>query len=160
LAKVSWLANFFSTAAHTQAVPLWYYTVPDLSRRAVAKASVSKGRQNGGDEPAVRERILAAAFATFMKSGYATASMLEIATRARVSKRELYALVGNKQEMLIACISERAKRFSVPSDLPVLRDRETLEVCPRGKRSHRHCGIPTSDLRGDPGPGSGARTRL
>jgi AcrR family transcriptional regulator len=74
----------------------------------------------------VRKRILDAAFAAFMKSGYATASMLEIATRARVSKRELYALVGNKQEMLIACISERAKRFSMPANLPVLRDRETL----------------------------------
>ena len=61
-----------------------------------------------------------------MKSGYATASTLEIATRARVSKRELYALVGNKQEMLIACIKERARRFDVPADLPVLRDRETL----------------------------------
>jgi AcrR family transcriptional regulator len=62
-----------------------------------------------------------------MKSGYATASTLEIATRAHVSKRELYALVGNKQEMLIACISERAKRFDVPADLPGLRDRENLE---------------------------------
>ncbi|HET8922076.1 MAG TPA: TetR/AcrR family transcriptional regulator [Candidatus Acidoferrum sp.] len=93
----------------------------------MTKASVSKRRQKGGDETAVRERILDAAFAAFMKSGYAAASMLEIATRARVSKRELYALVGNKQEMLIACISERAKRFDVPSDLPVLRDRETLE---------------------------------
>jgi hypothetical protein len=29
--------------------------------------------------------------------------------------------------MLIVCISERAKRFGVPADLPVLRDRETLE---------------------------------
>jgi hypothetical protein len=29
--------------------------------------------------------------------------------------------------MLIACISERARRFDVPADLPVLRDRETLE---------------------------------
>jgi len=29
--------------------------------------------------------------------------------------------------MLIACISERAKRFDVPADLPVLRKRETLE---------------------------------
>jgi AcrR family transcriptional regulator len=62
-----------------------------------------------------------------MKSGYATTSTLEIATRARVSKRELYALVGNKQEMLIACIRERAKRFDVPADLPVPRDRKTLE---------------------------------
>jgi AcrR family transcriptional regulator len=89
--------------------------------------SMSKRRQEDGEETAVRERILEAAFAAFMKSGYANASMLEIATRARVSKRELYALVGNKQEMLIACIGERAKRFDVPADLPVLRDRETLE---------------------------------
>jgi AcrR family transcriptional regulator len=85
-----------------------------------------KHRQEGGDETAVRERILKAAFVAFMKSGYAAASMLEIATRARVSKRELYALVGNKQEMLIASIRKRAKRFDVPADLPVLRDRETL----------------------------------
>jgi AcrR family transcriptional regulator len=93
----------------------------------MATASMSKRRQESGDETSVRERILEAAFAAFMKSGYATTSTLEIATRARVSKRELYALVGNKQEMLIACISERAKRFDVPADLPVLRDRETLK---------------------------------
>ena len=93
----------------------------------MAKASMSKRRQKGDDETAARERILEAAFAAFTKSGYATTSTLEIATRARVSKRELYSLVGSKQEMLIACISERAKRFDVPADLPVLRDRETLE---------------------------------
>jgi len=93
----------------------------------MAKESMSKRRQKGGDETAVRERILDAAFAAFMESGYATSSTLEIATRARVSKRELYALVGNKQEMLIACISERAKRLDVPAQLPLLRDRETLE---------------------------------
>jgi AcrR family transcriptional regulator len=96
--------------------------------RVMARASMSKRRQKGGDETAVRKRILEAAFAAFMKTGYAAASTLEIATRARVSKRELYALVGNKQEMLIACISERAKRFDVPADLPVLRDRETLTL--------------------------------
>jgi AcrR family transcriptional regulator len=98
-----------------------------VKERVMATASISKRRQKGGDETAVRERILEAAFAAFMKSGYATTSTLEIATRARVSKRELYALVGNKQEILIACIRERAKRFDVPADLPVLRDRETLE---------------------------------
>ena len=88
----------------------------------MATASMSKRRQESGDETAVRERILEAAFASFMKNGFATTTTLEIATRARVSKRELYALVGNKQEMLIACISERAKRLDVPADLPVLRD--------------------------------------
>src|SRR5437588_3723927 len=98
-----------------------------VKERRMAMALISKRRHEGGDETAVRERILEAAFAAFMKSGYAMTSTLEIATRARVSKRELYALVGNKHEMLIACISERAKRFDVPADLPVLRDRETLE---------------------------------
>jgi AcrR family transcriptional regulator len=88
--------------------------------------SPSKERQDGSDETAVRARILDAAFAAFMKSGYAAASTLEIATQARVSKRELYALVGNKQEMLIACISARAKRLRMPADFPVPHDRETL----------------------------------
>jgi AcrR family transcriptional regulator len=87
---------------------------------------MSRRRREDSDETGVRERILEAAFAAFMESGYATTSMLEIATRARVSKRELYALVGNKQEMLIACIRERAKRLQVPADLPAPRDRETL----------------------------------
>jgi AcrR family transcriptional regulator len=92
----------------------------------MARTSISKRRQKGGDANTVRERILEAAFRAFRKSGYAAASTLEIATRARVSKRELYELVGNKQEMLVACIRERAKRFDVPADLPALRDRETL----------------------------------
>lgn len=92
----------------------------------MTKALLSKRSQRDGEEAAVRKRILEAAFAAFMKSGFATASTLEIATHARVSKRELYALVGNKEKMLIACIGERAKRFDVPADLPELRDRETL----------------------------------
>jgi AcrR family transcriptional regulator len=87
--------------------------------------SLPKERQ-GGDETAVRGRILDAAFAAFMKNGYAATSTLEIATHARVSKRELYSLVGNKQEMLIACISARARRLQVPADFPVPHDRETL----------------------------------
>src|ERR1700761_7043583 len=74
----------------------------------------------------VRGRILEAAFAAFTEAGFAETSTLEIATRARVSKRELYALFGSKQEMLIACISERAKRLKMPADLPEPRDRATF----------------------------------
>ena len=74
----------------------------------------------------VRGRILEAAFAAFTERGFAETSTLEIATRARVSKRELYALFGSKQEMLIACISARARRLKMPADLPELRDRDTL----------------------------------
>jgi AcrR family transcriptional regulator len=67
-----------------------------------------------------------AAFEAFQERGYAATSTLEIATRARVSKRELYTLIGNKQKMLIAAIGERAKRLQAPADMPMLRDRATL----------------------------------
>src|SRR5258708_31265029 len=86
---------------------------------------MSRARESS-DAAAVRERILTAAFEAFLERGYAATSTLEIATRAHVSKRELYALVGNKQKMLIAAIAERAKRFKAPADMPVLRDRATL----------------------------------
>lgn len=91
-------------------------------------ASSSKRRPESPDRTGVRARILEAAFKAFMKNGYAATSTLEIATRARVSKRELYALVGNKQEMLIDCIRERATRLQAPADLPSPRDRETLAI--------------------------------
>jgi AcrR family transcriptional regulator len=86
---------------------------------------MSRAKENA-DSAAVRERILTGAFEAFQERGYAATSTLEIATRARVSKRELYALVGNKQKMLIAAIGERAKRLQAPADMPVLRDRATL----------------------------------
>ena len=86
---------------------------------------MSRATQNA-DDAAVRDRILDAAFEAFMERGYAATSTLEIATRARVSKRELYALVGNKQKMLIAAIGERATRLQAPADMPMLRDRATL----------------------------------
>ncbi|MFS8047768.1 TetR/AcrR family transcriptional regulator [Rhizobium sp. BR 314] len=83
-------------------------------------------RRKGGGEVAVRERILEAAFTAFTQNGYAATSTLEIATQARASKRELYSLVGNKQEMLVACIRSRAGRLQLPAGLPAPRDRETF----------------------------------
>ena len=74
----------------------------------------------------VRERILHAAMESFMELGYAEASTLKIATRAQVSKRELYALFGSKQAMLAACIADRAGRMRLPAELPPPRDRDEL----------------------------------
>jgi len=85
-------------------------------------------RNDETDAQSVRNRILGAAFATFAKHGYARASTLEIATLARVSKRELYALFGNKQQMLVTCISERALRMRLPTDWPAPRTRQDLET--------------------------------
>jgi len=86
---------------------------------------MSRSKASSGSA-AARERILTAAFEAFMERGYAATSTLEIATRARVSKRELYALVGNKQKILITAIGARAKRLQAPADMPMLRDRATL----------------------------------
>jgi AcrR family transcriptional regulator len=90
------------------------------------KSAVQATGQPGSEEP-LRSRILTAAFIAFKQHGYAQASTLEIATRARVSKRELYAQFGNKQQMLVACISERARRMRLPADRPAIRDRQDLE---------------------------------
>ena len=95
-------------------IVVWYHSVP-----------MSRVKQHT-DEAAVRDRILDAAFEAFQEQGYAATSTLEIATRARVSKRELYVLVGNKQQMLIAAIGERAKRLQAPADMPTVHDRATL----------------------------------
>jgi AcrR family transcriptional regulator len=103
---------------------VWYYWVPNVKGAVMSKTPVLI--HDGDDEAGVRTRILDAAFDAFMKNGYAASSTLEIATRARVSKRELYALVGNKQAMLAACISARAKRLQVPVDFPVPHDRASL----------------------------------
>ena len=67
----------------------------------------------------------------FMEQGFAAATTLDIATRAKVSKRELYALVGNKEEMLAICIAERGNRMRLPPNFPAPSDRASLRTALR-----------------------------
>lgn len=85
-----------------------------------------KANKRANAEPAgsPRERILRAAMESFMESGYAEASTLKIATRAKVSKRELYALFGSKQAMLAACIADRVGSMPLPARLPRPQSRD------------------------------------
>ena len=82
-------------------------------------------------EATARERILGAAWEAFMEHGFADATMLDIATRARVSKRELYALVGNKEEMLAACIASHGSRMRLPEGCEPVTDRRTFQAALR-----------------------------
>ena len=77
---------------------------------------------------AIRERVLKAAFTLFRENGFSSTSMLDIVTRARVSKRDLYALFNNKHGVLAACISERAQQMRRPLDTatPVPQTRDAL----------------------------------
>jgi AcrR family transcriptional regulator len=65
-----------------------------------------------------RDRILGAAWKAFAEDGYANTSTLEIATRAKVSKRDLYANFPSKQAILLTCIAERTARMRLPPDFP------------------------------------------
>jgi AcrR family transcriptional regulator len=54
--------------------------------------------------------------------------MLDIVTRARVSKRDLYALFKNKHAVLAACIGERTQQMRLPLDpaVPMPQTRSAL----------------------------------
>jgi AcrR family transcriptional regulator len=91
------------------------------------KTAAARRRRQGPAKP-TRERVLSAAFTTFRDRGVSGASTLEIATRAKVSKRELYALFDDKQAMLVACIVARAERMRAPLQLPTPQDRDELKA--------------------------------
>jgi AcrR family transcriptional regulator len=74
----------------------------------------------------MHERIIGAAFKAFTEKGYAATSTLDIATRAKVSKRDLYANFASKQAVLVACIKSRAERMRLPPDLPIPGNRQML----------------------------------
>ena len=89
-------------------------------------------REAAGTPSVARERVLAAAYAAFTEHGYDGASTLEIASRANVSKRELYALFRSKEGMLTACIAERAQRMRRPLAAPTPTDKDALAAALAG----------------------------
>ena len=91
-----------------------------------ARPKSRKPRSPAASETLTRERILNAAFSAFMEKGYANTSTLEIATRAKVSKRDLYQVCTDKPALLKDAIIERAQRMRLPLELPAAKDRETL----------------------------------
>jgi AcrR family transcriptional regulator len=86
---------------------------------------VKKGKSKQGTTP-LRERILQAAFCAFMENGYTGTSMLEIATRAKVSKREIYTVCEDKAALLRAAIADRAQHMRLALELPTPKDRKGL----------------------------------
>ena len=81
--------------------------------------------QSSAEHP-MQDRILSAAFKAFTEDGYAETSTLEIARRAKISKRDLYANFSSKHAVLVACIKSRAGRMRLPQDLPTPRTRQML----------------------------------
>jgi AcrR family transcriptional regulator len=102
----------------------------DLKRSGIAPAKRTEPAERECDP--LRSRIIAATFGLLMERGYAGASTREIARRARVSKRELYALFDSKEGILAAMIGGRAARMRQPLALPDAVDRgSVVEVLTR-----------------------------
>lgn len=75
-----------------------------------------------------RQSIVAAAFSVLMEKGYSGASTLEIARRARVSKRDLYTEFGSKAGILEALIAATSARMQVPLTTAEIGDRDTFRA--------------------------------
>ena len=107
---------------------LWYQPVPgqedELGKKT--KPTPRFAETPIDDLPPRRRAILAAAFDVLMERGYSGANTLEIASRARVSKRELYAEFGNKAGILEALIATTSARMQAPLNLPEVGDRSAL----------------------------------
>ncbi len=90
------------------------------------KKSKARRRPIPPSRAPLRERILEAAFCAFMENGYAGTSMLEIATRAKVSKREIYAVCEDKAALLRDAIADRAQHMRLALELPAPKGRGAL----------------------------------
>jgi len=69
---------------------------------------------------------MGAGFGAFLEHGYTKASTLDIATRARVSKRELYAQFESKEALFRAGIAQRSATMSIGLEVPSVVNREDM----------------------------------
>lgn len=73
-----------------------------------------------------RETILAAAAGVFFERGFEAATTLEIARRAKTSKRALYAYFSSKEGMLAELIRSSVRHMREPLELPAPESFEAL----------------------------------
>lgn len=78
-------------------------------RRTISKAGAAPTDQEGARDP-----ILDAAYRVFVERGLDGATTLEIARRARTSKRTLYERFGSKEGIFAALVEMRASRMRAP----------------------------------------------
>ena len=114
--------GFFVRSARPHAI---VKSAKSARKKAVVRAQPER-RTSAAAIASLRERILSAAFAAFMERGYAGTSTLEIATRAKASKRELYQVCTDKSELLKEAITERARLMRRPLELLPAKDRAGL----------------------------------
>jgi AcrR family transcriptional regulator len=82
------------------------------------EATTRRTEPRADAQEVVRGRIMGAAFRLLTERGYAGTNTLEIARRAKVSKRELYALFGSKRGIILHMVAMGAARMQLPLRVP------------------------------------------
>src|SRR5580700_11851303 len=109
---------------------------------------MSKTNQSQADSPespvpskplSIRDRVLAAAFDLFREHGFSSTSMLDIVTRARVSKRDLYALFKKKHAVLAAYLHRSPEGRQAQRDSARTRRASTTKVLDKDRRAKDSC---------------------
>ena len=81
----------------------------------IGKVAPGRGRPRTLDDTERRRRITDAAYACFVEQGFARTTTADVAARAQVSKRDLYRVMPNKNDLFAAVIRERSQAIL---DLP------------------------------------------
>ena len=76
----------------------------------------------------LKEKILNTAMACFYRQGIKSVKMDDIAHLLSISKRTLYELYHNKEELLLACIKTRRERLSRHFDELVAHGANTMDI--------------------------------
>jgi AcrR family transcriptional regulator len=99
-----------------------------MARDSTASPARARDTEAAEGTQRVRLRIIGAAFKLLMERGYDGTNTLEIATRAKVSKRALYELFGNKRGILLQMVAMTVSRMQQPLRLPRPRDEAALRA--------------------------------
>ncbi|OCX60559.1 transcriptional regulator [Thioclava sp. SK-1] len=76
------------------------------------KCQMPQGRRHAaGEDPEKRSQILNGAWKIFAQQGFDAASMNNICKAAGVSKGTIYVYFSDKQELLVALVTERRQKF-------------------------------------------------
>ncbi|MEV0792605.1 TetR/AcrR family transcriptional regulator [Kribbella sp. NPDC050459] len=79
-------------------------------KKAAAEDMRKRGRPTGDERAARREQILDAAIDLFLESGYGGVTLDGLAAKARVTKRTIYAYVGDKAAVFEAVVSRLSQQ--------------------------------------------------
>jgi len=88
-----------------------------VKKNPAPQRSRRKNVPQGESDPRL-EAILAAAYEAFVEKGISGATTLDIARRARISKREIYTLFGSKEALFTALVRGRAGLMRQVLELP------------------------------------------